>query len=301
MTAYERYVFVLCSIVFSIFTVLFSVMIGYLVSLHLKLVRRGVLDEKIKTEYQKQTENPPTRFGKVMDYFIAILVCVVMGAVFAFSLTLKANENKIPENMAALKVVQSGSMATKHKDNTHLDGVDNQVQLFDLIVVQPLPDEKELQVNDIVLYEVDGELILHRIVEIEEPNATHPDCRWFTTQGDAVGHPDQGPVGYVQMKAIYRNQSIPMVGSFVMFMQSPAGYLCILLIIIAMIATPILERKLEEAKKERLRVIAATRHFNRCQLVAVERAIYAFCGRNIFGRWMGNIYWHWLKRRLRKI
>jgi len=300
MTPYEMYVFTLCCIVFSIFTVLFSVMIGYLISLHLKLIRHGILDEKIITEYQKQREDPPTRFGKFMDYFIAALVCVAMCAVFAFSLMLKVNENKIPENMTALKVVQSSSMATKHEKNTHLNGVDNQVQMFDLIVVHRLPDEMDLQVNDIVLYEIDGDLVLHRIVKIEEPNATHPDQRWFTFQGDAVPSPDRGPVGYVQMKAIYRNQSIPMVGSFVMFMQSPAGYLCILLILIAMIATPILERVLENAKRERLRVICATRCVRTSKLVAIERAIYAYCGRNFFCRFMGFFYWRWLKKRLNK-
>ena len=35
-------------------------------------------------------------------------------------------------------------------------------------------------------------------------------------------------------------------------MQSPAGWLCILLILVAIVATPLLESKLMEAKNERL-------------------------------------------------
>lgn len=301
MTAHETYVFILCCIVFTLLTALFSVMFGYLLSLTLKLIRRGIMDEKVLIEYQKQRDKRFSRLAKVGDFLFSALVCVVMLATFAFSLNLKLNEENPSLDIPVLKVVKSDSMSEKHEKNTYLVGLDDQVQTFDLIKVHPVPEASELQLYDIVMYRIDDELVLHRIVKIEEPNRHHPNDYWFTTQGDAVEYPDSGIVRYEQMIGIYRGERTPMVGSFVMFMQSPAGYLCILLVIIGMIAAPILERKLEEAKKERLRVIAATRHFNRCQLVAVERAIYAFCGRNIFGRWMGNIYWHWLKRRLRKI
>lgn len=40
-------------------------------------------------------------------------------------------------------------------------------------------------------------------------------------------------------------------------MQSPAGYLCILLTVFAMIATPIAEKKLWETKRARLLEIGA--------------------------------------------
>lgn len=302
MTVYEKYIFVLCCIVFTLLTVFFTVMLGYLLSLTLKLIRRGVMDERILTEYQKQAgKKHLSRLGRVGDYFISALVCLAMCAVFVFSLTLKINENKVPEDMAALKVVQSSSMATKDEKNTYLEGIDNQVAMFDLIVVHALPDEMDLQLYDIVLYEGDqGELILHRIVKIEEPNEKHPDKRWFTLQGDAVESPDRGPVGYVQMKAIYRGQSIPLLGSFVMFMQSPAGYLCILLILIAMIATPIMEYVLQKAKRERMRVISATGHFHKAKLASVERMIYATCDKNPVSHLVAAIYWRWLKKQLKE-
>ena len=54
------------------------------------------------------------------------------------------------------------------------------------------------------------------------------------------------------MKAIYRGEKTPYIGSFILFMQSPAGWLCTLLIVIAMIASPILDNKLESARKKRL-------------------------------------------------
>jgi hypothetical protein len=112
----------------------------------------------------------------------------------------------------------------------------------------------DLQLYDIVVYEVDGMLIVHRIVGIEEPNASHPDCRYFRLQGDAVEAADRFPVKYEQMRAIYRGARIPFIGSFILFMQSTAGYLCIGLVIFAMIATPILEAYINHQRKKRLKV-----------------------------------------------
>ena len=41
-------------------------------------------------------------------------------------------------------------------------------------------------------------------------------------------------------------------GSFILFMQSPAGWMCALLILVAMIATPILEVLFYHKKKQRI-------------------------------------------------
>ena len=57
------------------------------------------------------------------------------------------------------------------------------------------------------------------------------------------------------MRSIYQGQRVPYVGSFVYFMQSPAGILCYLLILFAVISVPIVEKKL---KKETLLRIGET-------------------------------------------
>ena len=62
---------------------------------------------------------------------------------------------------------------------------------------------------------------------------------------------------YSQMQGIYRGNRVPFVGSFVLFMQSPAGWLCIILVLFAIIVTPMLERKLETEAKARLALIEA--------------------------------------------
>lgn len=295
MTPYETYTFVLCFIVFSIFTVLFSVVLGYLVSLNLKLIRHGILDAKIKTEYEKQAKRKHVGIGVFFDRFLSIVLCLAMCSIFLFAVYLKLNEHKAPKDMPSMKVVQSSSMASKHQKNTYLVGIDNQVQTFDLIKTYPMPEESELELYDVVMYEIDGEVILHRIVKIEEPNEKHPNDYWYMFQGDAVAYPDADPVTYGQMLGIYRGERTPFIGSFVMFMQSPAGYLCILLILIAMVAAPLMEKSLQKAKDERVEVILSGigRRMKRAE---AYRLLFSLIGKGWLAWGLKFLYW----RRLRK-
>jgi hypothetical protein len=112
--------------------------------------------------------------------------------------------------------------------------------------------EEDLELYDIVVYKRDDMYIIHRIVGIEEPNEKHPNERYFLLQGDAVGSSDPFPVLYSQMQGIYKGERIPYVGSFIMFLQSPAGWLCMLLVVFVMIVTPIVERILDREKRARL-------------------------------------------------
>ena len=254
MTDYEKYGLLLCLIVFSVFTVLFSVMLGLLLRYTLRLIRSGAEDEKLKTEYKKRKQKKAGYAEKAISGVFCILLCLFC----AFSVAVNVLGDNFSLNVPTLSVVKSGSMAKKHEANTYLDenGLNNQLKTFDLIVTKKLPKEQDLQLYDIVVYEVEeGVLVIHRIVGIEEPNEKHPDQRYFLLQGDALENPDRFPVRYEQMKAIYAGKRIPFVGSFVTFLQSPAGYLCILLILFTLIATPLMEKRIEEAKEERLEEI----------------------------------------------
>ena len=115
--------------------------------------------------------------------------------------------------------------------------------MFDVVVLHELPAEEDLKLYDIVVYEhISGALLIHRIIGIEEPNESHPNERHFLLQGDAVHYPDTFPVRYSQMRSIYKGERIPNVGSFVYFMQSPAGIICLILIMVSFILMPIADR-----------------------------------------------------------
>ena len=260
MTAYETYVFILCLIVFLLFTLLFSFVITTMMKQKLKLIKHGLEDKEIKKEKDKKAKT-----SKVTTIFVdvvSLLVCVALFASFVFSLYLNFTKDKAPNGIPSLKVVKTSSMATKNKNNTYLfkNDLNDQIQTFDLIVTHHLPKEEDLKLYDIVVYKRDDTFVIHRIIGIEEPNDKHPDRRHFLLQGDSVLNPDQFPVLYSQMQGIYKGQRIPFIGSFILFMQSPAGWLCILLILFAAIVTPILERKLENEANARLAKIESESH-----------------------------------------
>ena len=253
MSAYEIYTFLLCLIVYVLLSTLSVIVIITLVKMTLKMIKHGLEDDKIKEEKEKTEKK-----GKCtcLDKVISTIAGVLFIAVFIFSSYVNLQQNSTFEKIPTLRIVSSASMSHKHKDNKYLveNDLNNQFQTFDLIFTYKLPKEEDLKLYDIVVYEVDGMLVIHRIVGIEEPNNDHKE-RYFLLQGDAVERPDRFPVYYSQMRAIYRSERIPFVGSFITFMQSPAGWLCVILMIVAVVSLPIVEKKVKKATDERLAVL----------------------------------------------
>ena len=253
LTPYEIYIFILCAIVFVALTALFTVMIVYILRLTVKLIRNGVEDERIWREYIENKGKKDT-FG-VVDRILTVISCAILFAVFGCAVYMQVFSDSVTTSIPLYRVVLSGSMSEKDEGNEYLfeNNLNDQFDRFDLILTHKLPDEFDLELYDIVVYEVDGTLIVHRIIEIQEPNEVHPNERYFRLQGDNVDYPDKFPVKYSQMKAIYKGERIPFIGSFFAFMQSPAGYLCVLLLLLSIIAIPLMEKKIEKEELKRLR------------------------------------------------
>ena len=256
MAGYQVYQFILSFIVFVVLTGLFSFFIVWVLKLNLQLINSGTHDEKITTEYKKQQQKKQSVFGKIASYVVLVLCCAVVFVSFGFSLAVSANDGKVCSGLPVLNVVESDSMSFVSEDNKYSygKGYSDQFQMMDIVLTHELPAEKDLKVGDIVVYQQNNIMIIHRIVAIEEPNANHSE-RHFLLQGDANKNADMFPVRYSQMKSIYKGNRIPFVGSFIKFMQSPAGWLCILLVVFAVVATPVAEKKLATAKTNRLKLI----------------------------------------------
>lgn len=270
MTGYEIYIFVLCLVVFVALTAFFATMITVYAKMQIKLIRGGLADDEIKKAQAKGAKRKAAYWAEKIVSAL-FLVCAIV--VFALSLSVKINENK-PIEHTVVKVVKSQSMAKKDETNKYLfeNKLDNQIQMFDLIKVAPLPKESELKRFDIVVYEVDGKMVVHRIVDIKEPDATHSERR-FVLQGDANRYSDKFPVLYSQMRGIYQGEKVPYIGSFVVFMNSPAGYLCIILFVCAVAAYPLTERKLKKESALRMAAINGELQSEKEQSDAVTSAV----------------------------
>ncbi len=252
MTSFEIYVFILCFIVFSLLTAMFTYLISSITKMELELIKHGHRDEAIKKELNKKKKE--NRVFLWINRIVSLLLCLVFITVFSFAIYIRVTEDRPANGIPSIKVVKSESMAEKYSGNKYLfnNDLNDQFQMFDIVVCHHLPAEDELKLYDIVVYKQDDMYVIHRIVGIEEPNPMHPNERYFLLQGDAVDRQDRFPVRYSQMQGIYKGDRVPFIGSFVLFLQSPAGWLCVLLVIFSMIATPIMEKKIKEATGKRI-------------------------------------------------
>jgi signal peptidase len=218
-----------------------------------KVVNLGGEDEDILKEKEKEKNKKPSKAGTVIDYIISGLIGVVAIGVFVFSLVITPNSIKDPVITETAQIVKSSSMSYKNENNKYLfdNDLNDQFDTFDLVIVDKLPSEDELKLYDIVTYESNGKLVIHRIIEIEERNEYHPNCRYFKTQGDAIDTHDKFPVLYEQMRGIYTGKKVPFVGSFITFLQSYAGYICIALIIASSVIIPILDNYITKLRDKR--------------------------------------------------
>lgn len=219
-----------------------------------KLIKNGMEDEEIKKEYIKEHKKSNIILNRITNG-LSVFLCILFCGVFLFSIYSQTTGNDFPvPGIKSAKVVQSGSMSEKRKENKYLfeNNLNDQFDVFDIILTEELPGEFELKLYDIVVYEVDEMLIVHRIIGIEEPNEKHPEERWFTLKGDANVSKDRFPVKYSQMKSIYRGQYIPYLGAFIMFFQSTLGYLLIVILVFYAFAAPYSQKLLDKVVIRRL-------------------------------------------------
>lgn len=250
---YDVYVLILCGIVLVGLTAFSVSTITYAVRARIQLINNGLLDEQLLKERAKEEKRKKSFFGLLFDKILPSFFVAVILLIFVFSFVVGLQERG---DFPSMKVVGSDSMSVKLDKNEYLfeNKLDNQIQVFDLIFIDALPKESELNLYDVVVYEKNGDLFVHRIVGITEPDQTHSE-RYFLLQGDANRFPDSFPVVYSQMRGVYTGIRIPYVGSFVNFMNSPAGYICILLVGIVCVSYPIIEKKLKKIADARLSVI----------------------------------------------
>ncbi len=255
MTEFEIFSLGICLFVFVLLGGAFTFLVYCLVKMRLLLVEYGEYDVEIAREYIREDFHN-TKVWKTVAFVANIVLCAIFVAIFVFSLFVNTREDSFSDTFPTLRVVLSSSMSEKHENNTYLDanGLDDQFSAYDLILTYKIPDEYDIKLFDVVVYEVDGTLVVHRVVGIEEPDPTHPDCRYFTLQGDANGGIDRFPVLYSQMRGIYRGEKVKFVGSIVKFFQSPAGWLCIALLIASAVFGPFIDKYVYEKERERYKV-----------------------------------------------
>lgn len=277
MTEFELYVFFLCLFVFVSLTGAFSFFICHIAKQKIVIIEHGIADESLIESLQRKMDKKAkkcSRFFETAERVFSATLCAFLCILFLLVGVSSCVGNNTVKNLPAIKVIASTSMSEKYENNKYLfqNNLNDQLQLFDVVLLHELPKEEDIELYDIVVYEhISGALLIHRIVGIEAPNEAHPDEYHFLLQGDAVHYPDTFPVRYEQMRSIYRGERIPNIGSFVYFMQSPAGIICLILLVVCLVLMPVADNIIRKHEYKRVRILVKNGSLDRKALYCYKQ------------------------------
>lgn len=233
-----------------------GLLIFEIIKLNTKLIRVGEYDQKLQVEIPKLRDKKRKKV-KIAKTVVSIATLAIMLILLVFSIVVRVQDNNEIVGRETIKVVYSDSMSYKHQNNVYLKNnkLNNQFKKFDLIIVQKLPQEQDLNLYDIVVYEKNGILIIHRIVSIQTREIDGLMRTIYILKGDANKEADSQVVTYDQMRGLYTGKRIPVVGVLVVFMQSPAGWISFVIIGLYMLADEIMHKKLLKVSLERYKEV----------------------------------------------
>ena len=184
---------------------------------------------------------------KIAGYVVLALVA----AFFVMTLVARFNSGVLFFGDKAPLVIATGSMSEKNDENDYLfdNGLDNQFDAYDIIGIERYDRPEEVQLYDVVAYRsMEGEIIVHRIVEIREGG--------YVTRGDANATSDtgmtyEGLLSYDDILGRYNGFRIQGVGSLIVFLQSNAGIITIVSILYCFVMFDRFSSKYEQALEQR--------------------------------------------------
>lgn len=168
---------------------------------------------KIKMKNKRKGENVK-KFWKITSGIVywAVFLTLLVSTVMVISTKASGGE---PSLMGyQLKTVLSGSMEPTFKTGS-------------LILVEQLDDTSNLKANDVITYKQDEtNVVTHRIQEVIDQQGT----TLFVTKGDNNENADTNPVLSENVVAKYTGITVPFVGYFLQYANSPYGTAVLLII-----------------------------------------------------------------------
>lgn len=218
----------------------------------IELIDDALLEEK---KAKKKKNKILKIIGRVIYYTVYAFVFVF----FAFSLTSRIMDNSMLLGDNGFVVIASGSMSKKHSANTYLDeyNLNNQIQTYDIIGITKYKSFDQVSKYDVIAFKSnDGRVIVHRIISL----TTVDDDIHVVTRGDASSSSDNNNLygDYLTFNDIigyYNNTNIPLVGSFVIFLQSNSGIITIVSIGYCVLMFDYYRTKLDKAINKRTNML----------------------------------------------
>ena len=182
-----------------------------------------------------------------------VLFLVVMIPVLIFSVIGKFTKG--PVFQRGILVVASPSMSERNPVNTYLtsEGLNDQFDTYDVIVIEKVERAEDLKQYDIIAYRnAEGTTIIHRIREVISVSDGSPGGVRFITRGDSNNTDDYYRPNLDDVVGVYTGGRARTIGIFVMFLQSVPGMLTIVAVIGCLFMVDTVSRKIEKTEQDRI-------------------------------------------------
>ena len=224
-----------CLVSFSIvFTYLFR---NYFIN-SIKNISDGREDIEIIDTFLDETKKKKTKRNKIFNIVGKVTSYTFLGLVlafFCFSLTSRILDNNMLINNSGFVVIASGSMEERNKENAYLDefNLNNQISTYDIIGLKKYESIDQVKLYDVIAFkDKEGKTIVHRIVSLEETeNNIKVNTRGDSNQASDANQLYYGYLSYEDIIGKYTDFRIPLIGSFVIFLQSNSGIVTIISVI----------------------------------------------------------------------
>lgn len=214
----------------------------------------GEYDLDLLNDFKKDT-NPKIKKKRhalrVLRRVLSISLIVIISAFLVFGICDKLGLLK--SGSKSIIVVASGSMSKKHQDNDYLvdEHLDDQFPTFAIIVIEKV-DPNDLKQYDTIVYKDEhGKNIIHRIRRIEKSSS---GIR-FITRGDANNIDDTYKPTANDIQGRYTGKYVPLLGAFVLFVQSYYGIATMIVLIVGLILVDNTKNKIWTIHNERLNLL----------------------------------------------
>ena len=250
MTATEIISLIVTLIGIISFSSIFTILYGNYASMTMNEIRSGKKDIELIDEIIYQNRENVIKRRKVWGYIKSVAFYLSMALIvpiFIFSAISKFTNNPFVVGNKAIMVVASGSMSEKNNVNDYLvtNGLDNQFDKYDIIILEKVKSPVDIDLYDVVAYtREDGVNIIHRIVSLN-PDGT------YDTKGDANEAVDPEHPRYADILGEYTGKKIKTVGIFIMFFQSYSGMITILSLVYCVLMLDRISNKINKVQDER--------------------------------------------------
>lgn len=240
-----------------VFACLFIILIKYYASNCIKEVEKGDRDEEFlkNLEYNKQEKViKRKKTMKVVRNVLFYVFLTIIVPFFVFSLINRIQKNTTMIGNRAMMVVASGSMSFKNEKNDYLLGEDDrfnyQFNRGDIIILEKVKSIDDIEKYDVICYYNPQQKmnVIHRVIEVKSNNA-------YVTRGDANDASDNFEPSLTDVVGLYNGKALRGVGLFVLFLQSYAGIITVICLLVCIFTFDYFNKQIKNAQDKRCKLL----------------------------------------------